>query len=99
MLMEKEPPHPGIILQREFIEPNGIAPHRLAKDLGWKYEDLEQFINGEINLSIKSAFDLAEILDMDPGFWLKLQTDWREWHENQLINSNLENENTQQDSD
>ena len=70
--MEKEPPHPGEILLREFIEPNGLMPHRLAKDLGWPYSKLEKLMDGEINLTVDSAMELAEVLDMEPDFWVSL---------------------------
>ncbi len=90
MLKDKEPPHPGEILLREFIEPNNIAPHRLAKDLGWPYSKLEKLMDGEINLSIDSAMELAEVLDMEPDFWVNLQAKWSKWHDNQaLIDENL----------
>jgi addiction module HigA family antidote len=90
MLMEKEPPHPGEILLREFIEPNGLMPHRLAKDLCWPYSKLEKLMDGEINLTVDSAMELAEVLDMEPDFWVSLQAKWSKWHDNQaLVDENL----------
>ena len=90
MLKDKEPPHPGEILLREFIEPNGLMPHRLAKDLGWPYSKLEKLMDGRINLTVDSAMELAEVLDMEPDFWVSLQAKWSKWHDNQaLVDENL----------
>jgi addiction module HigA family antidote len=90
MLKDKEPPHPGEILLREFIEPNGLMPHRLAKDLGWPYSKLEKLMDGELNLSIDSAMELAEVLDMEPEFWVNLQSRWSTWKTNQpLVDDDL----------
>lgn len=76
MSKEKKPPHPGEILLREFIEPQEISTHRLAKDLCWDFEKLEAIIQGEENITEDEAFDLSEILDVNPDFWLNLQQTW-----------------------
>ena len=92
MSKEKQPLHPGEILLREFIEPKEIQLHRLAKDLGWSFQELERLINGEASVTLDSAIELSEVLDVNPDFWLSLQKTWDDWFNNKLIDSNLEYE-------
>ena len=40
------PTHPGEILAQEFLEPLGITPYRLAKEIGVPQTRLSQIIGG-----------------------------------------------------
>jgi len=47
-------------------------------------------MDGELNLSIDSAMELAEVLDMEPEFWVNLQSRWSTWKTNQpLVDDDL----------
>ena len=92
MSKEKQPLHPGEILLREFIEPKEIQLHRLAKDLGWSFQELERLINGEASVTVDSAIELSEVLDVNPDFWLSLQKTWDDWFNNKSIDSDFEYE-------
>lgn len=80
MLRKKTPPHPGEILAREFVELQNIKPHKLAKDLGWTYGKLEKLMEGDMVITPTIAIELGEVLDIEPDFWVKLQSDWDEFH-------------------
>ncbi len=40
-------PHPGALLREEFLEPMGLSPYRLAKDIGVPLTRITAILAGE----------------------------------------------------
>lgn len=76
----RAPTHPGEMLLKEFLEPNGITQKEFAAHLGWTYARLNEIVNGKRGVSANSALTLADALKMEPEFWLNLQHNWDLWH-------------------
>jgi addiction module HigA family antidote len=84
MLPKKRPPtHPGEMLLEEFLNPMGISQKLFSSHLGWTYARLNEIIHKRRGLTPESALAIAEALQMEPEFWLKLQQDWDLWHARQ----------------
>lgn len=88
MLPKNRPPtHPGEMLLKEFLEPQGISQTQLARHLNWPFARLNEIINGKRGVSADSALALGEALRTGPEFWLNLQRDWDLWHSLRLHRS------------
>lgn len=80
MLPKNRPPtHPGQMLLHEFLITLGLAQKELSKKLGWTIARLNEIINSHRGISADSALSLADIFNMEPKFWLKLQINWDLW--------------------
>lgn len=82
--MEKDPPqppHPGSILERDFLQPRGLTPEALAEKLGppWDVEKITAIIAGQQGISEKSAQDLKRFFKTPPNFWENLQEQYFQW--------------------
>jgi len=81
MLPKNRPPtHPGEMLLKEFLEPQGISQTQLARHLNWPFARLNEIVNGKRGVTADSALALGEALGTGPEFWLNLQRDWDLWH-------------------
>src|SRR5687767_15054134 len=65
--------HPGEVLLKDFLEPLGITPYRLAKDIGVQQTRISQIISGERAITADTAFRLARYFNTTPRVWLNLQ--------------------------
>lgn len=81
MLPKNRPPtHPGEMLLKEFLEPQGVSQTQLARHLNWPFARLNEIVKGKRSVSADSALALGEALGTGPEFWLNLQRDWDLWH-------------------
>jgi addiction module HigA family antidote len=74
--MEKkimEPIHPGEILIKEFLEPNGITQYRLAKDISVVPRRINEIVHGKRSISADTALRLSRYFGTSERFWLNLQ--------------------------
>ena len=69
----KSPFHPGEILLKEFLDPQGINQAVFAKQLGWTAPRLNKLIKGKSGITAASGLDLAEVLGTSPKLWMNLQ--------------------------
>jgi antitoxin HigA-1 len=67
------PTHPGEILRDEFLEPLGITPYRLAKDIGVPMTRISTILAGERAITAETALRLGRYFGMTAEFWLGLQ--------------------------
>lgn len=79
----RAPTHPGEMLLKEFLEPNGITQKDFAAHLGWTYARLNEIVNDRRGVTAESALAFADAFSMEPEFWLNLQRDWSLWHATQ----------------
>ena len=66
--------HPGEVLKEEFLEPMGISVYRVSKETGLSQTRLSQVIKGKRRMSAETAVKLGKFFDMEPEFWMNLQS-------------------------
>ena len=65
--------HPGEILRLDFLEPMGISPYRLAKDIGVGRGRVSDILSGKRDIMPDTAIRLGLYFGIEPEFWLNLQ--------------------------
>jgi antitoxin HigA-1 len=68
--------HPGEILLKEFLEPLGLTPYRLAKDIQVPVPRINDVVRGKRAISADTAIRLGRYFSLPPQFWLNLQNDY-----------------------
>ncbi|PLP98455.1 HigA family addiction module antitoxin [Cupriavidus pauculus] len=64
----------GEILRAEFLEPMGISQYALARAIDVPPRRINEIVKGERAVSADTAVRLGAYFDMDPQFWMNLQT-------------------------
>jgi addiction module HigA family antidote len=67
------PIHPGRILATEWLEPLGITPYRLARDIGVPPNRITAILAGERGITADTALRLARYFGTDAQSWMNLQ--------------------------
>ena len=70
-----ELPKIGDIIAKEFLEPLGITPYRLAKDLGVSTSSILDLVHGERRISVEMALRLSKYFGTSSKFWLNMQNE------------------------
>jgi addiction module HigA family antidote len=70
---EAAPPHPGEILEREFMEPIGLSQTNLAERLDVAHRRINEIVNEKRRVTPETAIMLGKTFDTTPEFWLNLQ--------------------------
>ena len=68
-------PTVGEILQEEFLQPLGMTPYRLAKELRVATSSMLDLVHGRRRLSVDMALRLARLFGTTERFWLNLQNE------------------------
>ena len=68
--------HPGEILREEFLEPMGITPYRLAKDIKVPQTRIAAILAGERSVTPDTALRLSRYFGMSERFWSTLQANY-----------------------
>ena len=68
-----DPIHPGELLLEEFMEPMGITPYRLAKDIGVLPPRVYEIVRGERSITADTALRLSRYFGMSEGYWIRAQ--------------------------
>ncbi|WP_338048600.1 HigA family addiction module antitoxin [Phaeovibrio sulfidiphilus] len=66
-------PHPGEVLQRTFIDPNGLGINQLARYLGVPAGRVSTIVNGQRAVSADTAVRLARFFGTTALYWMNLQ--------------------------
>ena len=66
-------PHPGEILDEEFLKPMGITPYRLSKEIGLDQSRIGLIVSGRRSVSPNTALRLAKFFGTSDDFWINLQ--------------------------
>ncbi len=69
-------PHPGALLREEFLEPMGLTPYRLAKDIGVPLTRITAILAEERSVTADTGLRLDRYFGMSEGYWLGLQQDF-----------------------
>lgn len=68
--------HAGEILLEEFMKPMGITARRLAADIDVPPSRISELVHGQRPITADTALRLGLFFDMDPRFWMNLQTEY-----------------------
>lgn len=68
--------HPGEILRLEFLEPLGITPYRLSKDIGVPQTRISEILSEKRSITADTALRLSKYFGNSAQFWLNLQTQY-----------------------
>ena len=74
-----QPPHPGFVLKKDYIDPLGVSVTDLASKLGVSRNTLSSIINERAGVSADMALRLARAFKTSPDFWLKLKYAYELW--------------------
>jgi antitoxin HigA-1 len=69
----KNPPHPGLSVRHDCIEPLGLTTTAAAKILGVTRQTLNNLINGKSGISAEMAIRLDKAFGGGAETWLRLQ--------------------------
>jgi addiction module HigA family antidote len=69
-------PHPGEILQEEFLAPLGITAYRLAEDIGVQQVRIGEIVAGTRSITVDTGLRLSRYFGMSDEFWTGLQLDY-----------------------
>jgi antitoxin HigA-1 len=70
----KEPPHPGLSVRHDCLEPLGLTITEGAKVLGVSRQALNGLVNGKAGISPEMAIRLDKAFGGTAEAWLALQT-------------------------
>lgn len=68
------PIHPGEVLMEDFIEAFGITQNKLAVSIGVPPRRINEIVHGKRAITADTALRLGRYFDIEPQFWLNLQT-------------------------
>ena len=75
------PPHPGEILKKLYIDPLNLTIVEIAKGIGVSRKSLSELVNGKFGVSPDMAIRLAKAFATTPESWLNLQQQYDLWKE------------------
>ena len=92
-MKKKLPPiHPGEILLEEFLLPMSISQYRLAKGIGVAPRRINEIVHGKRAISADTAIRLGRFFNIEPQFWMNLQTRYDLDLANDLLEDRLDRE-------
>ncbi len=69
----KNPPHPGLSVRHDCIEPLGLTTTAAAKILGVTRQTLNNLVNGKSGISAEMAIRLDKAFGGGAETWLRVQ--------------------------
>lgn len=69
----KDPPHPGLSVRLNCLEPFDLSVTEGAKVLGVSRATLSRLINGQAGVSPEMAIRLAKAFGATPDIWIRMQ--------------------------
>jgi addiction module HigA family antidote len=69
-------PHPGEILQKEFLEPFGLSQNALAKAIDVPSNRISELVRGRRGITADTDLRLARYFGLSEGYWLRLQNSY-----------------------
>ena len=72
----KNPPHPGVVVLQECIEPSGLTITQAAEALGVTRNALSELANGKQGISPEMAVRLSKVFGGDAESWLVQQAQY-----------------------
>ena len=72
-MLQRNPPHPGSFIQRNYIEPLELVAGDVADALGVNRGTFSRLLNEKADLSPEMALRLSKVLGRSAESWLQLQ--------------------------
>ena len=72
----KNPPHPGLVVLQECIEPLGLTITEAAEALGVTRNTLSELVNGKRGISPEMAVRLSKVFGGNAEGWLVQQAQY-----------------------
>ena len=69
----KNPPHPGLLVKHDCLEPLGLTVTGGAKALGVSRKALSDLVNGHAGISPEMAMRLSKAFGSTPEVWAQMQ--------------------------
>ena len=69
-------PHPGEILNQEFLQPLGLSQYRLAKEIGVPPRRVNEIVLGKRAVTTDTDLRLCRFFGLSESFWSELQIDY-----------------------
>jgi addiction module HigA family antidote len=69
----KNPPHPGLLVKHDCLEPLGLSVTRGAEALGVSRQALSALVNGRAGISPEMAVRLSKAFGGTAGLWIRMQ--------------------------
>ena len=85
-------PHPGEILQTEFLQELKLSQYRLSSDIGIPQSRISAIIKGQRSISPDTALRLARYFGNSAEFWIGLQREFDLRKAREEIGDQIENE-------
>jgi addiction module HigA family antidote len=82
-------PHPGEILQKEFLEPMALSQTALARSIGVPPRRINEIVLGKRAITADTDLRLARYFRMSEGFFLGLQSDYELMQQRRKIGDQL----------
>lgn len=70
------PIHPGEILRELFLEPLGMSPYALARNLHIPRTRIERLVAEKVGISADTALRLAKYFNTTPHLWFNMQASY-----------------------
>jgi antitoxin HigA-1 len=80
LMTMKNPPHPGLVVLLECIEPSGLTITRAAEALGVTRNTLSELVNGKRGISPEMAVRIAKVFGGTEDGWLIQQAQYELAH-------------------
>ena len=72
----KNPPHPGLSVRHDCLEPLGLSVTEAAQKLGVSRKQLSDIVNGHSGISPEMAIRLDKAFGGDANTWYRLQASY-----------------------
>jgi antitoxin HigA-1 len=76
LMTMKNPPHPGLVVLQECIEPSGLSITDAAAALGVTRNTLSELVNGKRGISPEMAVRLSQVFGGAEQGWLVQQAQY-----------------------
>lgn len=73
-------PHPGEVLQEEFLDPLGLSQTELAKRIGVSFRRVNELVNRKRGITPDTALRFSKFFGTTPDLWMNMQATWDLWH-------------------
>lgn len=78
-MQQHNPPHPGGIIKRVYLEPNGLGSNEVAAKLHVSPSTFNRLINEKADISPEMAVKLSIVLGRSAESWLLMQDNYNLW--------------------
>ena len=72
----KNPPHPGLSVRNDCLEPSGLSVTEAARKLGVGRKQLSDVVNGRSGISPEMAIRLDKAFGGGANTWCRMQAAW-----------------------